>query len=159
MDRFCGYLSKMRKLIEIFNDIFSNADFLRVKNDFFLEGQGVVIVINLQKSSYDNIYFVNIGIWINVIGGCNNRPKENACHIKFRADTLLPIMHPDIDFGRMFVGNIESNQEREVYNSLSEYMLPLVRSISSLDSVKIMFKQGYFNSALVRKEARDLLNV
>lgn len=151
----------MKKLARIFGEFLSPLGFHSSKSNFFLDGDGVVVVFNLQKSNYDRSYFLNIGLWIKSVGGENDSPKENFCHVRFRADNFIDSNYPGVSLGEFLHtdgGAADEKAELGLIDIASNYIYPLIEKIRSIDSVARMYRQGELAGAFVSKEAREVLS-
>jgi hypothetical protein len=146
----------MKRLAAIFLKSLSPLGFCSSKNNFFLDGNDVVVVINLQKSNYDKNHFLNVGIWIKAIGGENKSPAENSCHIRSRADGFIDRSYPESKFGKLL--NHDAERQRELPDAISEHLYPLIEKMRSTDSLAQMYREGNLTNAFINKEARDFLS-
>lgn len=48
---------------------------LSITKNYYYENEKIIIVINIQKSNYDNSYYINYGFWVRVIHDNVDYPK------------------------------------------------------------------------------------
>ena len=71
------------------NEVFQRSRFARKGQSWFLNGEDAIVVVELQKSNYDEKYYVNFGIWLKRFG-LTLYPKANHCQIQSRLTSLYP---------------------------------------------------------------------
>lgn len=57
---------------------------------WYAAGNDVITIINLQKSQYSRYYYLNMAFWLRALGEATF-PKENHCHVRFRAEWIVPV--------------------------------------------------------------------
>ena len=131
------------------------AGFVKTGQSWYLDGKDAIVVVNLQKSDFDEQYFINMGIWLKALGE-NAFPQENLCHICLRAERLFPEQRELILRGC----SLEYSDEG-LWGSLSEFiktsLIPFCRTCSDEGYLRTLLSQGRFDGGLVRKEARTRL--
>ena len=74
-----------------FNKIFDNfliqKGFQKKSGQYYLSSQNIILVVSLQKSSYSNSYYINLGYSFKSILE-NQFPKQVESHIKIRFGNL-----------------------------------------------------------------------
>lgn len=83
---------------------------------WYLDGDDSIVVLNLQKSDFDEKYYVNLGVWLKSLGGVAF-PSENKCHIQARLTSLFPAQTEIIDqactfLPRLFAGRRSAVKDR-----------------------------------------------
>lgn len=159
MDRHSGYVSAMKKLDDLFYTKLALLGFSRSKGNFLFFGGKLALVLNLQKSNYGDDYFINIGVWLEDVGGKNDLPKETLCHIRFRADSFLVRRYPDVDFSKVLRVNKFNIEEKSsnISSMVDDYIVPFIDEVKTIDSIKRMYRSGDLSNAFISKEARELL--
>ncbi len=59
------------------------------KQNYFLEQEETVAVLNIQTSRFGPQHYLNAGLWIDRFGH-DRRPKHYKCQIQWRLDALMP---------------------------------------------------------------------
>jgi hypothetical protein len=65
------------------------AGFMNKSQSLYLDGDDTIIVINLQKSNWSKLYYINMGIWLKAFGE-GLFPKFNHCHLYYRIEHFFP---------------------------------------------------------------------
>ena len=131
------------------------AGFVKKGQSWYLDGKEAIAVVNLQKYNFDELYFINMGIWLKALGE-NAFPQEYLCHICLRAEGLFPEQRELILRGC----SLEHSDEK-LLSSLSEFvktsLIPLCRRCTDESYLRTLLSQGRFDSGLVTWEARTRL--
>jgi len=61
-------LSMKTTLKKSIGDVLQPAGFDRKGQSWYLAGADAIVVFNLQKSDYDEVYYVNLGFWLKQLG-------------------------------------------------------------------------------------------
>lgn len=94
--------------------------FFNKKHSWYKDSKDLIQVIDLQKSEYSNLYYVNFGIYVKALGCANDKtetclktPSEPHCHLRLRAESFLSpqdmqtlnqaVEHEDIDTTMKFL--------------------------------------------------------
>ncbi len=74
--------------------------FLRKRSStWYLDEGDLIKVVNLQKSSYSNLYYPNLSIYFKAIGGSDEPyPKEEECHIRTRLGSRYVGLEQEYDY-------------------------------------------------------------
>ena len=80
----------MRKelLIQTVNEFLKPHGFRKRGSSWYYTGDGLISVFNLQKSIYSNLYYVNIGLFVDKDKIAVSPLPENKGDVKFRLNTL-----------------------------------------------------------------------
>lgn len=134
---------------------FKDAAFIKKGQSWYLNGRDAIIVVNLQKSNWDDSYYLNIGIWLKVLGDAIY-PQYNHCHLYFRAEALFPEQQ---DLIRMSCDLEMATLEIlvELTKFIENMLIPFLRECTDGNGLKKFTKQGLLEKGLVRIEARRYL--
>ena len=69
---------------KIIQKITSKYGFVYCKKNYYCYTHKIIIVINLQKSNFDNSYYINYGFYVKDIHHDLQCPKNNECDITGR---------------------------------------------------------------------------
>jgi hypothetical protein len=123
---------------------------------WYLDGKDSTIVVNLQKSNFNEDYFMNVGIWLKALG-IAIFPSFNKCHLYFRLEKLFPE-------NRTLILNSLS-LERTNSKSLDDFsqfiilrVIPFLQHCTEEDQLKEFMKVGRFKNGIISKEAKDYLS-
>jgi hypothetical protein len=90
--RIFGYLQKMinkKDLKKTFATPLERAGCTKKGQTWYLDGKDVLIAINLQKSDWNDLYYVNIGFWLKGLGAATF-PAFYDCHLYYRIQDFFP---------------------------------------------------------------------
>ncbi len=65
------------------------AGMVKQGQSWYLDGQDTIAVVNLQKSDWSDLYYINIGICLKELNPAAS-PLEFRYHLDFRAESLFP---------------------------------------------------------------------
>jgi hypothetical protein len=137
-------------------DPFKQAMYVKKGQSWYLDGEDAVIVVNFQKSNFNEEYFMNIGIWLKAFGVALF-PKENLCHLSFRVERLFP---EDWEIVRNGLSLEKANQQTLL--DLSEFiklkLIPFLEDCTKKHKLVEFMATGRFKSGLINKEAKDFLS-
>lgn len=70
--------------------------FQNKKHSWYKHTNDLIKVIDLQKSEYSELYYVNIGLYVKELGcdhdnaaDCKKNPQESHCHFRLRAEAFF----------------------------------------------------------------------
>ena len=135
--------------------VLKEAGFTMKGQSFFLDGQDTIVVLNLQKSDFDEQYYVNVGIWLKALGS-TAFPAENKCHILARLTSLFTSEFNVIERACHLTSATEEDLVRFV-GIAKTIVVPFCASCLHIDGLKERHGSGQFRKALVLKEAKQLL--
>ena len=108
--------TEFKKLLQICTE---KVGFKYSKRNYYYENDEIIIVIDTQKSNYDNSYYINYGFWVKAIHNNTDYPKITDCDImgRFRDNTT----------DNFQLQNLDSNKLMECINSnLSDIIIPVI---------------------------------
>jgi len=113
------------------------------------------LVLNLQKSQYGDLYYVNLGIWLKPIGG-SHAPKEYQCHIRARLESIsrLPLAEA-LDMEKPGLGDEE--RADLIRRAVESEALPWLEASSSVAGAREQLEGGRLQGAPVMGLAREFL--
>lgn len=122
------------------------------KDNWYIQRDNFVILINLQKSDYSDCYYLNLGICF----GAEKYPQINKCDIRWRVDDYST--GSEIDKNLDFEDRSASLKEK--LNNVSFFIQSVINPIiDSLDSVKDI--RNFLNSSpkkiAVTLKAKEML--
>jgi hypothetical protein len=147
-----------KKLKKQFSDNLRKSNFKVKSNAWYKSNEENIIVIELQKSNYNESYFLNIAVWLRALGE-NQFPKERICHIRMRADSYFLDSGAEIaDIFDFSETELDAEKSASIDRLLSEKVLPLVEKLSSIEGLKELYKNGHFENVFLHKNARAFLS-
>jgi hypothetical protein len=133
-----------------------NVGFVRKGQSWYLNGEDAIVVLNLQKSDWSEMYFMNIGIWLKALGEAVF-PKENVCHLSYRAESLFPDQRQLVLEG-LSLDSSNSETLSEIADFIKEHLIPFLKDCTYESNLRKFLQQGILERGLVRIEAREYLN-
>jgi hypothetical protein len=139
------------------NTELSSAGFQTKSGNWYMSSDEVTAVVNLQKSNYGHLYFINCGFSVREITA-DEYPLEEVCHVRFRATDL-----PGCDAKRItslldFDSDVTVDAAREagLVWIVKECLVPFVRENLSLERLRDTVREC--NGVPVRRSAWNILN-
>jgi len=134
------------------------AGFKKKGSAWYFPGQDVIGVLNLQKSNYDDTFFLNLGFWIRDLGETET-PRDEECHVRGRADRIWSEHEPSIS--ELLSAPEESEgmevRLRDIKEFVRESVIPFFGKGTTLEDLSAIVET---NTALqVRKVAWEKLGV
>lgn len=112
-----------------------------------------IAVLNLQRSQHSLAYYLNAALWLLALGDAA-APKEHLCHVRTRADRLVPdgeALGEALDLERC-----EADRGAVVLEAL-DTTDSLLQECSTLNGCRRPPGQLFVERALVRGQAQELL--
>ncbi len=132
-----------------------SARFAAKGQSWYLDGKDSIVVLNLQKSDFDDKYYVNFGVWLRLLGAVD-LPPVNQCHIQTRLTSLFPADAELIDRAcRMDAADADLTQFIEL---LRGSVVPFCDDCLQISFLRSLYERGEFKKALVMKNAKDVLH-
>ena len=107
---------------------------------WYLDGDDVLVVVDLQKSQYGRAYYVNVAFWLRELGD-DPSPPENRCHVRTRLEKIanvedeLPALNLEID--------IPVERRERMLESLLAHLDDRVTVLRSVRSLKNAMEAGW----------------
>jgi hypothetical protein len=143
---------KTNPFLNEFSEVLKSEGFLRKKRTWYLRGDDVVVVLNLQSSDFEKKYYINFGVWLKSLGE-DEFPSENKCHIQSRLTSLFNEEASLIDRACRIV-DPGLGDFSDFLAFASKKVVPFCRDCLSLDSLKNKIERGEFNNSLIFKELK-----
>lgn len=118
----------------------------------------VVVVVNLDKSPYDDQHYLEVGFWLTALG-CYEGQKPPKCHLRFSLEslfaenrilildaTILPNTGGDLSVSERFLSFMKNGA------------IPFLLTCDQFSNLLQHYRGGRFHDGLIRKEAKVLLN-
>ena len=135
---------------------FEQAKYVKKGQSWYLDGEDTIIVVNLQKSNYSEIYYMNIGIWLKAVG-IVLFPQENQCHLVFRVEELFP---EDLTIIREGLSLEQANSQvlLDFVEFIKLELIPFLEDCTKKYKLVEFVTMGRIKSTFLRKEAQDYLS-
>lgn len=135
--------------------VFHEAGFSHRGRSWFLAGQDSIVVIGLQKSDYDEKYYINFGIWLKRFGS-TDQPKENQCHIQTRLTSLFP-NHASLVEEACSLDKASVARLGELIDIVHSELIPFCLTCLTEKDLRGLIIGERFKKALILKIAKDVL--
>ena len=146
-------------LMAILDQSLREFGFKKKSSSWYRSSNDVVQVVNLQRSQYGNQYYFNCGIGIKGLG-LPDFPKEQQCHIRFRAASVVPDETRSKIEAIFDLDNddfLDDERSREALSLVEEVLLPILNRCSSKNGIIDSIKNGVFVRAMIHKDIKDLI--
>ena len=152
-------MSQPKLLTETFDAVLKPAGFKRKSDTWYSSRHDTVLILNLQKSTFGQQYYVNLGVWLKALGE-NETPKENHCHVRCRWKATMP----DVDAAELerlldLADGSMSAAERvsRISELLNGHVLPFFAQVASLDGLRTALGSKSCRIHYVTRTAKELL--
>jgi hypothetical protein len=133
------------------------AGFVKKGQSWYLNGQDTIIEFNLQKSDWDDMYYVNISISLKAIGEIDFPPKDQV-HLSYRIERLFPNEQELIRDGCFLErGNIKSLTDLTEF--IDTKVVPFLQKCTHENYLREVIRTEIFKHGYIRKDARLYLDV
>jgi hypothetical protein len=113
----------------------------------------VLALLEFQKSNHENLWFINIGLWLYALG--EGPPSRVAsAHLYFRLERLVPDLRQDI----LKAGALDDPGQGSAYEKLlgwiPTHIDDVLRRLQAESAMAEALRSGELTGGLVRAEAR-----
>jgi len=132
-------------------------------------GIRVLTLVALQKSNFGDQWWINIGFWLEQLGG-HAPDRVELSHLYYRLESLFPehretiLVAGDLDEPEqpiILVGDAKARDQRKAYEQLLELFTGRIdaelRVLGTEEGLRKGMRDGKLKNGLVRKEARAWL--
>jgi len=132
------------------------AGFVKKRNaSWYLNGPEVIVVLNLQKSAWSNLFYINVGFWLKPLGEAAY-PLYYNCHLYYRVERLFPDDRELI----LFAGLLDE-ANNETHARLLEFfqkkLVPFLHECTRITILAELMKKGLLEDGLVLVGVKDYL--
>lgn len=136
--------------------LLKSAGFTKKGQTWYFDGKEVLIVANLQKSNWSDLYDINIGFWLKGLGEAVF-PAINHCHLYYRVENLLP------DNGELMPISLQpENSDTDKLEAITQYMasqvIPFLLACTNEQKLRELMTLGKLNNGIILAEARRYLS-
>jgi hypothetical protein len=136
----------------LFGDIATRSGFQRAYGGWFIESPETVIVLDLQKSNYEDCYYLNLKIYVQGLFGNQYRREKKLV----KTDVGDVFTRPPKEYNDIF--NLESNIDvsdriKGLHQLFNEYIQPIVALASTKGGIFELDKIGRLHILPAVKEA------
>jgi hypothetical protein len=146
-------------LAQVFNAVLQPEGFQRRSRSWYRMRGGIYAVVNLQKSSFDETCYVNVGFSPAEHVKEEWQP-EQMCQVRFRADALRAISNDDLALLDPSVGGRLDDASWSA-NARERIVLPVATSVvgvANLDNLRSLIRNDLSGRLFIHKEIRELID-
>lgn len=148
-----------RDVTKLIDRALKHKGFTRTGLTWRTDSEEVLAVLGLQKSNYDQSWFLNVGFWIRELGEAQKTSiRQEHCHVQARAQELWSTRDPSPDqvlAESTSIADEERAAELERFIQLD--LLPVVKRAATVASLRQLLTE--YTGFRVRRVAQDLLGV
>ena len=122
----------------------SKYGFMYCKKNYYCETDDMIVVVNLQKSNYNNSYYINYGFFVKEIHNELQYPRLNECDVtgRFINKTSKDTYQLDIINADELVADLEKN--------INNYIVPVI--YDGINKYFVLFPNAICRATLNLKE-------
>ena len=143
--------------VRVIKEELSGFGFSQNGKEWFLGSDEVVFVLALQKSSFDDFLYFNVGIYIYSLSMITKTPKERECHIRTRLEDLF--VH---QIGRtppdLYHTDTDEDFEKSLRILLRQFLCPLLSPLTNISGLKKLYRNNVFSKSLISRKAREIIS-
>lgn len=133
------------------------AGYEKRSGSWWLRGGTVLSVLQLQKSNYDNQFYINMAFHLLAIDPVEPA-KEEHCHIRCRADRLLPASDPNVLEILDGASELPVEEQMRYLDRLFADVLSCARDLASEQHLAQRVADNTFAICFVLSEAENFLS-
>ena len=150
-------MDRKKIAVRVITEELSEFGFSQNGKEWFLGSDEVVFVLALQKSSFDDFLYFNVGIYIYSLSMITKTPKERECHIRTRLEDLF--VH---QIGRtppdLYYTDTDEDFEKSLRILLRQFLCPLLSPLTNISGLKKLYRNNVFSKSLISREAREIIS-
>ncbi len=150
-------MNRKKIAVRVIKEELTGFGFYQNGKEWFLGSDEVVFVLALQKSSFDDFLYFNVGIYICCLSVITKTPKERECHIRTRLEDLF--VH---QIGRtppnLYYTDTDEDFEKSLRILLRQFLCPLLSPLTNISGLKELYRNNVFANSLVSREAREIIS-
>ena len=150
-------MNRKKIAVRVIKEELTGFGFYQNGKEWFLGSDEVVFVLALQKSSFDDFLYFNVGIYIYSLSMITKTPKERECHIRTRLEDLF--VH---QIGRtppdLYHTDTDEDFEKSLRILLRQFLCPLLSPLTNISGLKELYRNNVFSNSLVSREAREIIS-
>jgi hypothetical protein len=110
--------------------------FVKKSGSWYLYGEDLITVVNLQRSQYGPAYYINIGFWLVTLGS-EKFPKINKCHLYTRVESAFPEYEDTIYSLLDLTSGLGDDKRREEFEKIfCSNVIPTLVSVNSVSGLR-----------------------
>lgn len=148
-----------RNVIQRESDAFAKSiGMLKHSGTWYRTTGDLVQALNLQKSQYGPVYYINIGFWLQALGE-SNFPGQRTWHLGIRLELLFPNRDKEIKSLLDLQSDIpEQERAQRLRHLLNSGLSPILEEANSMQGLRQLRREGRLKAAAIRGTAIPLLD-
>jgi hypothetical protein len=118
----------------------------------------VIQVLDLQRSNYGKLYYINLGIALKSLGA-KNVPREEQCHIRVRLDSVVGVGADVARFLDLDQSMDVNERIRSLQMAAGRPIRDFVEATASISGLRALYRSGGLNRAFIHRLARAEMDV
>jgi hypothetical protein len=148
-------VARPNSIQRVFDTLGRDLGFVKRSGAWYRRRRDLIEVLELQKSQFAPMYFVNLAIWLLPLGD-EQYPKERLCHIRTRLSKLVTDEKRlarllDLDFA------IDDDSRAKELRAILESTLVPLAALETISDLRSGDGARLVEASLVRGEAHVLL--
>ena len=127
---------------------------VKKSGSWYRHTDGVITILNLQKSQYAPSYYVKIAFWLTDLGS-ERFPKENQAHVRIRLDRRLPELADETTKLLKLDSDINDAQREERLRALLSRVRPILDQTRTVAGLRQLKASGILRGAAVKVAAQN----
>jgi len=159
MEKLRGHLSAMTDKVtfkKAIGNAFKEHAFQKKGQSWYLHGPDCIVVLNLQKDEFSDLYYVNFGVWLLAFGDVQY-PPENQCHIGARLEELFPNQR-ELIIDSCTIGP-QNTELPDFIEFIHSDVVPLSQRCLTLEGLKAQVESERISHYYVVRVARPVLGL
>lgn len=136
-----------KAILGIMSRIMKEYGFRKKRSSWYRENEEVIMVVNLQHSSWGNHFYLNVGVLIKALSDLKD-PPEYKCHIRDRIEENGPDMRRALDASDDSI--TPEDREQIIADKVRNIVMPTLNSWSFKESLIELYRQGFGNTWVLR---------
>ena len=143
----------MNKLIQdAIHNVLKEHGFRRKSSTWSREEEESILVVNLQRSLWGEVYYVNLAVWLKALGKLR-QPKEYLCHIRKRLEGAK--FEQALNCDDLSIS--QDARRSTIAKAIKARGLPFLEKCATIKSLRAMLKRGELEYLPVHRRVEPLL--
>lgn len=126
--------------------------FKKKAKTWWRQSPDVIHVLNLQKSSYGDMLYVNLGIYLKALGE-ELTPPENRCHVRVRLERVARAER----VGSVVAASASEQPSQQLLDALLTDGVSWLNALSTHAGIRQYLEAGGSSKGLVLREVANLI--
>jgi len=136
-------------ITDVFYSTMKKSGFRKNNTTCYKESNDAILVANLQRSQFGNLYYVNLAVWIKALGE-TSWPKVYECHFSGMRASSLDSDREEFWEKEAFDLENQSIPEQEriemIQSFLEKQVVPFLLGCSTVQDLRRLYNEGRFKN-------------